>query len=52
MEPIEPNKTKVTIIIELSLGGSIPQKIANTVNKNQGYIIDKIKPVVAKYKKD
>ena len=52
LTPIGENQTKVDVMVELSLGGSIPQRVTNHMNNEQGMNIHKIRPVIAKYVKE
>ena len=50
VDPNDPNKTHLTIVNELDLKGSIPDFVLRTAFKDQGYVIDRIRKVLPKWK--
>jgi hypothetical protein len=37
MEPVEGNKTRLTLVLEIDLKGNLPQTILRQANKDQGF---------------
>ena len=51
MEPVEGNKTRLTLVLEIDLKGNLPQTILRQANKDQGFQIDRLRTVLADYVK-
>ena len=50
VDPNDPNKTYMTIVNELDLKGAIPDWVLRAAFKDQGYIIDRLRKTLPKWK--
>ena len=51
VDPNNANKTNMTIVNEIDLKGSIPDFVLKVAFKDQGYVIDRLRKTVPKFKK-
>lgn len=51
VDPNDPNKTMMTLVNEVDLKGSIPDFVLKVAFKDQGYVIDRLRKTIPKFKK-